>query len=522
MSAGIEGLGPKNGYPFSKNAGAEPTQGSARLAPISGSEASREAALPNRRRFPWPRPRSAAGQIALLVVASILAAHICAGLAVLALREPWRAEGHPGVAATRLATVARLVDASDPAAREGVLTSAAKTLPALRLSAWDGTLPATGGPKQDLGEGRGMLDRVREVFGPNLDLTLLGTGAGPNGGRILHIGLATPSGARLQAVLPAEPPRPSLQGPLVLTLLFLGLSLAMLSLWATRALTAPLARLAHAAEAFGTEASPLPLPKRGPEEVLAVARALDRMRARVHRLIDDRTQMLAAISHDLRTPITRLRLRAEFIEDEHARAATLRDLDQMNGLVEAALSYVRDGQSGNAGPMPLIDLASIVQTVCDDFSDVGADVTLDRARHVLVRGRPEELQRAITNLVDNAVKYAGAARIAMSAGPHGIAVEVSDEGPGIPDAEHAAMLQPFVRGDRARNLNEASGFGLGLSIVLAIAETHGGRLALRNREGGGLVARIDLPAATGGETSRPTGSDPVPARRTTPPAGLEA
>jgi signal transduction histidine kinase len=278
-------------------------------------------------------------------------------------------------------------------------------------------------------------------------------------------------------------------------------------------LTAPLARLAGAAEAFGTRDDHVALPEAGPREVLAVSRALDRMRARVRRLIDDRTQMLAAISHDLRTPITRLRLRAEFIEDEHARAATLRDLDQMNGLVEAALSFVRDGQTRDAGSFSLVDLASVVQTVCDDFSDVGAAVSVGRSRHVLVQGRPEELQRAITNLVDNAVKYGGRAEVHMEASEQGIRICILDQGPGIPDAERDAMLQPFVRGDRARNLNEASGFGLGLSIVLAIVEAHNGRLILQNRsEGGGLCAAIELPLAAQAYAGRMVQPAPLPAR----------
>ena len=287
--------------------------------------------------------------------------------------------------------------------------------------------------------------------------------------------------------------------------------MALLSLWATRALTAPLARLAGAAEAFGTRNDPVPLPQRGPEEVLAVSRALDRMRERVRRLIDDRTQMLAAISHDLRTPITRLRLRAEFIEDDQARTMTLRDLDQMNGLVEAALSFVRDGQGGGAGTTALVDLASVVQTVCDGFSDVGANVQVERSRHVLVRGRPDELQRAITNLVDNAVKYGGAAVLSLETSARGIAVEVRDSGPGIPEAERDAMLQPFVRGDRARNLNEASGFGLGLSIVLAIVEAHQGRLILRNPPEGGLCARIELPLAVQAPVPAKPGPSALPA-----------
>ncbi|TDM75403.1 two-component sensor histidine kinase, partial [Lactobacillus crispatus] len=131
------------------------------------------------------------------------------------------------------------------------------------------------------------------------------------------------------------------------------------------------------------------------------------------------------------------------------------------------LSFVRDGQIRDANSHSLVDLASVVQTVCDDFSDFGSPVSVSRSRHVLVQGRPEELQRAVTNLVDNAVKYGGRAEVQMEASERGVRVCILDSGPGIPEAEREAMLQPFVRGDRARNLNEASGFGLGLSIVQA-------------------------------------------------------
>ena len=461
----------------------------------------------------WPRPKKAAGQIALLVVAALLAAHVLAAVMLLALREPWRPDERPGVAATRLSTVARLLDAAEPGERDGILRAAARGLPTLRIAPWDGAAPSaeqgntgegsTGQGSTEDGIGQHpLIERLRDGFGRALPVTDLSPGHDRGKTGLLQIGITTPAGARLRAVLPDDFPRPPAQGPIIFTFVFLGVSLTLLSFWATRALTAPLAGLAAAAEAFGTAEEPPPLPKRGPEEVLALARALDRMRTRLLRLLDDRTQMLAAISHDLRTPITRLRLRAEFIEDERAREMTLRDLDQMNGLVESALSYVRDGQGApGEGQTTLIDLASVVQTVCDGFSDIGAAVSLERTRHVLVRGRPDDLQRAITNLVDNAVKYGGSARLVMgpagSSDHPGVAVEVIDSGPGIPDAERSAMLQPFVRGDRARNLDSASGFGLGLSIVLAIVEGHGGRLTLENRTGGGFCARIDLPLAAG-------------------------
>ena len=438
------------------------------------------------------RPRSIAGQIVLLIVAAIAVAHVVATLAFVILREPWRPDDRPGVMVGRAATVARLLDASEPGSRDALIAASARSLPTLEIAPWDGQ---DGRAEPD----HAVIRRLRDGFGRALAITDLGSET-RRGDPVLRLGIRTPAGASFQVVVPDDPLTPPRQGAIIFTFVFLGLTLALLSLWATRALTAPLAGLAAAAEAFGTAEEPPPLPKRGPEEVLALARALDRMRTRLLRLLDDRTQMLAAISHDLRTPITRLRLRAEFIEDERAREMTLRDLDQMNGLVESALSYVRDGQGApGEGQTTLIDLASVVQTVCDGFSDVGAAVSLERTRHVLVRGRPDDLQRAITNLVDNAVKYGGGARLSMEPAGQGndVAVEVVDDGPGIPDAERSAMLQPFVRGDRARNLDSASGFGLGLSIVLAIVEGHGGRLTLENRPGGGFCARIELPLAAG-------------------------
>ncbi|GJD34230.1 ATP-binding protein [Methylobacterium aerolatum] len=434
------------------------------------------------------RPRSVAAQIALLVVAGIAVAHVVATTAFFLLHEPQNPDTLPGVAAARVGVLARLLDAADPAVRPALIAAGAHSLPLVEVEPWDGVAPPDAKPAPD----RAVIRRLRGAAGRPVTVTNLKPDSTNDN---LYVGIATGNGARFRATLTDDPLRPPRQGALIFTVVFLALTLALLCVWAARALTAPLARLAGAAEAFGTRDDHVALPQSGPEEVLAVSRALDRMRARVRRLIDDRTQMLAAISHDLRTPITRLRLRAEFIEDEGARAATLRDLDQMNGLVQAALSFVRDGQVRDAGSHSLVDLASVVQTVCDGFTDIGAPVSVERSRHVLVRGNPDELERAITNLVDNAVKYGGQARLAMEGAGRGVRVCVIDSGPGIPDAEREAMLQPFVRGDRARNLNDASGFGLGLSIVQAIVEAHDGRLTLENRPEGGLSAAIELPLA---------------------------
>ncbi|GJD51145.1 Adaptive-response sensory-kinase SasA [Methylobacterium crusticola] len=448
-----------------------------------------------------PLPRRIAGQLAVLVVAAIVVTHVVVTIAFVLLRpELRRSDEHPGALANRLVTVVHMIAAAPPEQRQVLVAAARRSASALHLTLL--APDAEAGPAVHPA-GRPAPSRLADI--PEISGLRAALGEGysveetsppPAAGHApIHLRISRADGLSVAAELPPLPLRhPPLTSAILITLVFLALSLTLLSIWATRALTAPLARLAEAAETFGLGSDLAPLPERGPEEVLAVSRALDRMRARVGRLIDDRTHMLAAISHDLRTPITRLRLRAEFLEDESLRTQILRDLDQMNALVEAALSFVRDGQAREGHG--LVDLASVVQTVCDGFTDIGEEVHAEGLRPTLVKGSADELQRALTNLIDNAVKYAGAATVRLVPdAPQGVAVEILDEGPGIPEAERAAMLRPFVRGDRARTLNEAGGFGLGLSIASAIAQAHGGGLTLANRAPHGLSVRLNLPRA---------------------------
>ncbi|ACA15403.1 integral membrane sensor signal transduction histidine kinase [Methylobacterium sp. 4-46] len=435
--------------------------------------------------------RRIAGQIAILVVAAIVVTHVVLMVAFLLMRpELRRLEEHPGALANRLALVVRMLAAASPGERPAIAQAAGRGPTGLRLA----VLPDEAAPART--HDSTEAEELQRALGEAWRVESVGRIA-PGDDRPRQLVIRGRGLVAAADLPPRYERRTPLTGAIIATLVFLALSLTLLSVWAARALAAPLQRLAGAAEAFGTDMDLAPLPQAGPEEVLAVSRALDRMRARVKRLVDDRTHMLAAISHDLRTPITRLRLRAEFLEDETLRAQFLRDLDQMNALVEAALSFVRDGRSREG--LALVDLASVVQTVCDGFADVGQEVRAEGLRPSLVKGAPDELQRALTNLVDNAVKYGGGATVRLvPAGPQAVAVEVLDEGPGIPEEEQAAMLEPFVRGDRARTLNEAGGFGLGLAIAHAIAQSHGGRLTLANRSPRGLAARLELPRAAAG------------------------
>ena len=215
------------------------------------------------------------------------------------------------------------------------------------------------------------------------------------------------------------------------------------------------------------------------------------MRERITGLIDDRTRMLAAISHDLRTPITRLRLRSEFIEDDHHRSRTLADLDHMRAMLESVLSFLSNDNRLEA--MTLVDIASTLQLVADQFADMGHRVSYDGPDHAVAVARPDDLHRGITNLVENAVRFGTQAVIRLKPSPEGLTIDVEDDGPGISDAHKADVLEPFVRGDRARNMDGSAGFGLGLSIARAIFLAHGGALALHDRQPHGLIVQVRLP-----------------------------
>nr|WP_249159194.1 ATP-binding protein [Bradyrhizobium tropiciagri] len=274
------------------------------------------------------------------------------------------------------------------------------------------------------------------------------------------------------------------------TLLFLVMSVTLLGVWAGRALSAPLSAFARAAESFNVDRVSPPFPEGGPEEIRSAARALNAMRERIAALMKDRMRMLAAISHDLRTPITRLRLRSEFIADDAHRTQTLRDLDQMQSMLESVLTLLR---TGNTVKPTLVDVAALVELVCEQFSDCGHAVSYHGPKRFKLTVRPDEIRRAITNLVENAVRFASEVRVTLTACDESATIEVADNGPGIPEHSKSAMLEPFVRGDEARTMDDNSGFGLGLSIAQAVVQAHGGAVALLDNEPQGLRVSIRLP-----------------------------
>jgi signal transduction histidine kinase len=293
---------------------------------------------------------------------------------------------------------------------------------------------------------------------------------------------------------PRGPP-PSPMIPVVFgTLLFFAISFTIFLLWAARGLTRPLRRFADAVDTFSVGGAAIPLEENGPSELRGAARALNRMSERVKAMIEQRTEMLAAISHDLRTPVTRLRLRAEFIEPADVREPILRDIEQMNAMVHSALSFIRDGVAVQRNA--LLDVSALLQTICDEFADMGYKVSFEAAAPVSIKGNVDELYRAVTNLVSNAVKFGTEVEVHLRRGKQNcIEIDVVDDGPGIPeDSEKAAMLAPFARGDESRKVEGLQGFGLGLPIVQSIVTGHRGALRLLDRAPHGLIARITLPS----------------------------
>jgi len=295
--------------------------------------------------------------------------------------------------------------------------------------------------------------------------------------------------------LPAMGPRP--QRPLywfIAVLATAAIVIVVLSLWAMRGLTAPLRRFAAAADAVGSGAETA-LVEQGPTEIRQLARALNHMRERIRRLIDDRTRMLAAMSHDLRTPLTRLRLRAETLPEGDTRRQVMRDLHLMETMVNTALSFLRDQDGRERDEM--VDLSTVLQAICDEFAAIGHDVRYEGPDHLTLRCRPDALARALANLVDNAVKYGTAAILTLAApgGDGTVTITVADDGPGITPEEMALVFEPFYRSDQARTLERDRGFGLGLPIAQRIIEGHGGTLELRTRAPHGLTAVVTLPAS---------------------------
>lgn len=267
--------------------------------------------------------------------------------------------------------------------------------------------------------------------------------------------------------------------------------LVVCAAYIVRLVTRPLAHLAAAADELGPELKAQRLPENGPTEVAQAARAFNAMQARIAGYMSDRVEILAAISHDLQTPITRMRLRTELMDDDRAQAKFRQDLDSMQALVREGVTYART-LHGTTEPACRIDLDALLDSLVGDYQDVDADVLLEGRADTPIVTPPIALRRIITNLVDNALKFGVDVRVQVGRQPDVLVIAVVDRGPGIPEDQLQAVLKPFYRVESSRN-RSTGGTGLGLAIAQQLATAIGARLRVTNRPGGGLEARLDIP-----------------------------
>jgi signal transduction histidine kinase len=256
-------------------------------------------------------------------------------------------------------------------------------------------------------------------------------------------------------------------------------------------ITKPVRALARAAEQVGRGESTGPLPIIGPREVQETTAAFNAMQDRLLRFVRDRTRMLAAISHDFRTPITSLRLRAELIEDQEIKSAMTRTLDEMRDMVQSTLTFAIESAAGEE--TRLVDLVSLVEAVADDGLTLGHHIEVNSPDRLPYRCRPTSLKRAIVNLTDNAIRYGERARLTVTTGATSIHIRIEDDGPGIPQEKLEEVFEPFTRLETSRN-RDTGGVGLGLAVARTCARAHGGDLILSNMANHGLRAEIILPA----------------------------
>ena len=451
-------------------------------------------------------PRSLFGRLVLVLLGGLLLAQLATVYVNFSERDRllYRAGGMQ--LAQRIADVSRLLDSLPPAERRRI--AALFNAPPLVVSLDRPALK----PEADEGDFRlAMFSRVlgftlgnglqasvaRRSGAPEPDVMHPGMGRGMMrgmgaGSANFIVQVALRDGTRVTFDSYLSPQEEDVPLRLAATLAILLGTVVALALVAVRWVTRPLSTLAVAAEKLGEDINRPPLPDKGPTEVRRAARAFNTMQSRLARFIADRTRVFAAMSHDLKTPLTRLRLRTEMLEDAELRAKFAKDVDEMESMIAQTLDFMRDATSNE--PAQPVDVMALLESLQTDYQDAGQGFEIRGAVSRPISGRPRALRRCLTNLLDNALRYGHSASIEIEERPRELALRVLDQGPGIPEAELERAFEPFFRGEASRS-RETGGTGLGLGIARNIARAHGGDVTLKNRSGGGLEATLILPRA---------------------------
>jgi signal transduction histidine kinase len=349
--------------------------------------------------------------------------------------------------------------------------------------------PGTAGPPLDAELSARVAESINTGIGKSYALT---SNAIPGERERLQVHLQLSDGSPLTIDIQPMPGVPL--SPWLPAVLAAQLALLACSCWiAVRLATRPLLQLAKAADTLGPDLKAARLPEDGPTEVAHAARAFNAMQERIGMYMTDRIQILAAISHDLQTPITRMRLRLDLMDEEHEQDKLRQDLLQMEALVREGVVYART-LHGTAEEACRIDVDGLLDTMVCDYIDAGQKVVMSGSVGTPLMARPQALRRVVGNLIDNALKYAGAAEVSMAADKDGsLTFIVADRGPGIPSELLDTVFTPFYRLESSRN-RDTGGTGLGLAIARQLTLAMDGHLTLRNRDGGGLEARLVVKA----------------------------
>ncbi len=430
-------------------------------------------------------PEGIAGRLGLLLLAALAVFCLAGGLVYLDERRDRAVDDFGRAMSVRMAAMAALLEETPADGRQRLQAVLSDRRFRVRL------LPGRPEGPEWLPPERIDMDAARhlQMLQPRPVLMRLG-GAGPkdrHGRPRIAVAVGLEEGVWAEFVI--RPPYWPRAGPLI----WLGLTALLVVgtlVWGAHRMTRPLRRFAEAADRLGLDAGPPPLPERGPRELRNATRAFNRMTARIRRLVDDRTLMLAAVSHDLKTMLTRLRLRAEFIEDAEQKEKAAADLDEMQAMLEATLSFARDDAADERTVS--VDLAAMLQSLTADLADAGRAASYDGPDRLALRGRPVALRRVFENLLDNALRYGEEAGVTLRQADGRAEVRIDDRGPGIPESLRERVFDPFFRVEASRS-RDTGGSGLGLAVVRAIVQRHDGEIALDDRPGGGLRVRVVLP-----------------------------
>lgn len=431
------------------------------------------------------------GQVAVILLSGLLLSQLIAAGLYIGLLPRWQRVERPDSAIARIATVGRVMEITAPDQRPSIARSLSEV--DFNISYQPG-LPLIAANREMSADDELLSRRLAASLKVPLERVLVTAAAGSHELDSKRVQITLDSGGALEIEMAI-----GLEHRLGLVeqvglAIFILCAIGGLWAWLTWMVNAPLARVARGAEQVGLDVQSPPLAQQGPAQLQRVIRALNDMHRRLQALLLDRTSMLGAISHELRTPLTRLRLRIDTERAVSEKPKMLEDIEAMEYMLDSTLAYVRGVD--DTEPQEMVDLASLIQTVCDTVSDLGGEVVFSPAPPCRYRCRPYALMRALANVITNAVKHAGRARVALATDdPPAVIITVEDDGRGIAEAEKARVFEPFYRSPWTLSTN-LPGMGLGLPIARSIILSHGGSIDLEDCVPCGLRVRIALPKAS--------------------------